>query len=205
MIENYVNGIKQQKTPRIPRLKKQGTVKISAVEATPVVWKDRLLRFEWLRSSAWDTFHKQRAVGSYQFFDMETEEPVGAEFAFDHAFGCCYEENGVMYAHGVRGSDGATNVIDVFWSSDLTEWESRTALVLPDTLKVFNASVSFRRAARHTYGITGGIGHVPRSTSASKFFGSARLRFSVMPPPVICASACTAGRFCSMAARTGFT
>ena len=142
MIQKYTDGIKTQKTPRIERLKKKGTIKISAVEATPVVWKDRLLRFEWLRSSAWDTVHKQREVGSYQFFDMETEEPVGAEFAFDHAFGCCYAEDGVMYAHGVRGSDGATNVIDVFWSRDLTTWESHTALVLPDDLKVFNTSVS---------------------------------------------------------------
>lgn len=141
MVSDHRTSIKTAKTPRKERIVKQGTLKISAVEATPVVWHNRLLRFEWLRSAAWDTVHKQREVGSYQFFDMETEAPVGAEFAFDHAFGCCYEENGVMYAHGVRGSDGATNVIDVFVSSDLVTWESHTALVLPEYLKVFNTSV----------------------------------------------------------------
>ena len=142
MILNYTDTIKHAQTPRIKKMQKKGTLKISAVETTPVVWNGRLLRFEWLRSSAWDTFHKQRDVGSYQFFDMETEECVGAEFAFDHAFGCCYAEDGVMYAHGVRGSDGATNVIDVFWSRDLISWETRTALVLPEYLKVFNTSIA---------------------------------------------------------------
>ena len=141
MILNHIDKIKTAETPRGKTIEKQGTLKISAVEATPVVWEGHLLRFEWLRSDAWDTVHKQRAVGAYRFFDMETEAPVGAEFAYDHAFGCCYEENGTMYAHGVRGSAGATNVIDVFWSRDLEAWEMRTALVLPEYLKVFNTSV----------------------------------------------------------------
>lgn len=141
MILDHVDGLRKGETPRRKEIKKQGTLKISAVEATPVVWNGRLIRFEWLRSSKWDSFHKQREKGSYQFFDMETEAPVGSEFAFDHAFGCCYEEDGTMYAHGVRGSDGAANSIDVFWSRDLISWESKEALVIPDDLMIYNTSV----------------------------------------------------------------
>jgi len=153
MTLNYVEAIKKAKSPRIKRIEKCGTLKISAVEATPVVWEGRLLRFEWMRSDSWDTVHKQREVGFYRFFDMETETPVGAEFGHDHAFGCCYTEDGTMYAHGVRGSAGATNVIDVLWSRDLINWEMRTALVLPDYLKVFNTSVCKGENGRYVMAI----------------------------------------------------
>ena len=150
-ILSYSDKITNAEMPVTKKLQKLGTVKISAVETTPVVWQGHFLRFEWMRSSAWDSFHKQRDVGFYRFYDMETEEPVGADFAFDRLFGCCYAENGVMYAHGVRGrkidhdiksnAETTTNVIDVFWSSDLMNWESKTALVLPEYLRVFNTSV----------------------------------------------------------------
>ena len=143
-ILSYSDKITNAEMPIAKKLQKLGTLKISAVETTPVVWHRRLLRFEWMRASTWDTVHQQREVGFYRFYDMETEQAVGADFAFDHSFGCCYEENGVMYAHGARGcldAAHASNVIDVFWSSDLVNWESRTAIVLPESLRVFNTSV----------------------------------------------------------------
>ena len=72
-------------------------------------------------------------------------------------------------------------------------------------LNVLSASASSRCAASHTNDAMAGTGHVPRSTSAAQLFGSARSRFSEMPPPVMCASACTAPSQASSTARTGFT
>ncbi len=141
MLLDHIERIRNAETPVRKEIEKCGTLKISAVETTPIVWKGRLLRFEWLRSAEWDSVHKQREQGSYIFFDMETEEAVGEEFGFDHAFGCCYEEDGIMYAYGVRGSGGGTNVIDMFWSKDLKQWEMREAIVIPRNLSIFNTSV----------------------------------------------------------------
>ena len=72
---------------------------------------------------------------------METEEEVGSPFAYAHAFGCAYEENGTVYCHGVRGNAGATRFLDVFRSDDLIHWEMQTALMLPEELRIFNTSV----------------------------------------------------------------
>ena len=140
MLQNYNDTIKQARIPRRKRLKKLGTVKLNTVETTPVVWQDRLLRFEWVRNAAWGAAGGvDREVGHYHFVDMETETPV-CQFAADHSFGCCYAENGKMYAHGVKGNGGG-NVISTFVSSDLQNWEQSTALVLPEQIQIYNTSV----------------------------------------------------------------
>lgn len=140
MIKDFLTDLRNATVPRRKTLQKLGTVKISVVETTPVVFNGRLLRFEWVRNS---TYGKAggvtREVGCYHFVDMENEKPL-FEFADDHAFGCCYAENGKMYVHGVRGSGGG-NVIDTFVSSDLENWEQTTALEFPEDIKLYNTSV----------------------------------------------------------------
>ena len=140
MLNNYREELKHAKIPPRKAPVKLGTVKISVVETTPLVWNDRLIRFEWVRNSTWGgPGGVDRKIGCYQFVDMETEEGLG-EFALDHAFGCAYTENGKMFVHGVRGGGGG-NVIDTFISDDLKSWESSTALVFPENIKLFNTSV----------------------------------------------------------------
>jgi len=140
MFENYMDRLKTVRMPVRKTLQKLGTVKISAVETTPIVWEGKLLRFEWSRNSEWGRpGGVERQVGCYYFIDMETEEIV-SEFAEDHAFGCAYTENGKMYVHGVRGSGGG-NVIDTFVSADLCSWQKTTALVFPEHIHVYNTSV----------------------------------------------------------------
>ena len=140
MLQDYNAAIKQARMPRRRRLKKLGTVKLNTVESTPVVWQDRLLRFEWVRTDEWGApGGVTRTVGHYHFVDMATEEPL-IPFAEDHSFGCCYAENGKMYVHGVRGGGGGT-VLDTFVSDDLEHWESSVALTFPEDIKLFNTSV----------------------------------------------------------------
>lgn len=140
MMQEFRESLKTAEIPPRKTLRKLGTVKISVVETTPVVWEDRLLRFEWVRTDEWGKDGRvKRKVGCYQFVDMADESELG-EFAEDHAFGCCYAENGKMYVHGVRGGGGG-NVIDTFVSTDLKHWEQREALTLPPHIRIYNTSV----------------------------------------------------------------
>ena len=140
MLRDHHAPLKTARMGRRKRLRKLGTVKINTVEATPVVWDGRLLRFEWERNKQWGKpGGVERDVGYYHFVDMETETPLDP-FATDHSFGCCYAENGKMYVHGVRGGGGG-NIIDCFVSSDLKNWESSVALTFQEDISVYNTSV----------------------------------------------------------------
>lgn len=120
---------------------KKGTLQLAVVETTPVVWKGRLLRFEWIRNNHWGPMEGiTQDVGYYRFVDMEKESPCCEPFAFDHAFGCCYAEGDVMYVQGVRG-EGGGNVVDCFKSMDLMHWEKNEAIVFPEDIEVYNTSV----------------------------------------------------------------
>ena len=125
-------------------IKKLGTLAIGVVEATPVVWHGRLLRFEWTRPDGHEFMERPGLKeGSYRFVDMETEEPT-PDFAFDHCFGSAYvkkDESGeTMYVFGTRGSWGQ-RAIDIYTSDDLVKWELRSSLEFPEGFKVFNTSV----------------------------------------------------------------
>ncbi|MBE6740307.1 MAG: hypothetical protein E7565_08330 [Ruminococcaceae bacterium] len=140
MIKDVVETLKTARVGQRKSLKKLGTIKINAVEATPVIWKDKLLRFEWIRSEEYGSAGGiTRKDGYYAFIDMETEEIVSS-FALCHSFGCCYEENGKMYAFGPQGNGGG-RVVDSFVSSDLKNWEQREILTFPEDIKVYNNSV----------------------------------------------------------------
>ena len=140
MLNDYRTQIKTARIPQRKRMKKLGTVRIDIVETTPVVWKDKLLRFEWVRRGKIISENGvERNVGYYHFVDMETERPI-CEFAVDHAFGSCYTEDGKMYAYGGRGGGGG-NVLDYFVSSDLENWDSSVALTFPEDIRLYNTSV----------------------------------------------------------------
>lgn len=122
---------------------KKGTVAVGVVEATPVVWKDRLLRFEWVRDHDWGRVEGvTRDIGCYHFVDMETNE-AGPDFALDHSFGCCHAEDGVMYVCGVRQCryPNSNNVLDVLWSEDLVNWQEKEAIRFPEGTHVYNNSI----------------------------------------------------------------
>ena len=139
MIDHNV-AIKQKKMPiRERKIKKLGTLKPNFVESTPFVWNNELLIFEWVRPDSWA--HTGNEHGYHHIFNPE-KNTVSKPFAYDHAFACCYEENGTLYAYGVEGNDGWTNRIGMFWSNDLENWQSRESVILlPEDLCVFNTSV----------------------------------------------------------------
>jgi len=140
MLTNFCDDLKSKKASAKKKLKKKGTLQLGIVEATPVVWKGELLRFEWIRNNSWGAVEGvTREIGCYHFVDMKTNIPTN-DFAQDHSFGCCYEENGIMYVHGIKGPGGGT-VIDTFWSEDLINWHTKEALSFSDDIKLYNTSV----------------------------------------------------------------
>ena len=129
-----------------PKIRKLGTTVCDLVEATPVVFKGRLYRFEYVR----DQYYKPNLgkPSYFRFVDMKTGEPTPG-FAQGYHLGSAFVtppsspplkggDEGGVYAFGVNIWDGEE--IRVFWSKDLKHWESKTALNLPGW-GIFNTSV----------------------------------------------------------------
>src|SRR4051795_4114229 len=120
--------------PPRPQIRKLGTLDLDMVEATPVVFKDRLYRFEYVRKD-----YKPNTTGDsyFRFIDVAAGKPTPA-FAHGYDLGCAYAEGGTMWAFGVDHWDG-TRVV-AFRSDDLENWEKIPALELPGW-GLFNTSV----------------------------------------------------------------
>jgi alpha-L-fucosidase len=120
--------------PHRPLIRKLGTLDLDMVEATPVVFEDRLYRFEYVRKD-----YKPNTSGDsyFRFIDVETGEATPA-FAKGYDLGCAFAEGETMWVFGVDNWDGEN--IAVFRSTDLAHWEQRPALKLPGW-GLFNTSV----------------------------------------------------------------
>ncbi|MCK5527554.1 MAG: hypothetical protein KAJ05_10420, partial [Candidatus Latescibacteria bacterium] len=117
-----------------PLIRKMGTIDCDMVETTPVVFRDRLYRFEYVRGN----YKPNRTGASYfRFVDVDSGEPTPA-FAADYHLGSAHVQEDIVYVYGVNAWGGSE--LRVFWSDDLETWESRTALNLPGW-KIFNNSV----------------------------------------------------------------
>src|SRR5262245_29896317 len=83
-------------------IRKLGTLDLDMVEATPVVFKGRFLRFEYVRKD----YHANTTGDSYfRFIDVEAGEATPA-FAHGYHLGCAYAEGDSMWAFGVDQWDG---------------------------------------------------------------------------------------------------
>lgn len=117
-----------------PVIRKLGTIDCDLVEATPVVFKGKLYRFEYVRKE----YKPNKSGDSYfRFIDVETGKATPA-FAKGYHLGSAHVEGDTVYAYGVK-SWGASD-IGVFYSKDLKTWKSETALSLPGW-GIYNNSV----------------------------------------------------------------
>ena len=117
-----------------PVIRKLGTVDCDLVEATPVVFKGRLYRFEYVRKE----YKPNRTGDSYfRFIDVATGKATPA-FAKGYHLGSAHVEGDTVYAYGVK-SWGASE-IGVFCSKDMKTWKFETALSLPGW-GIYNNSV----------------------------------------------------------------
>jgi hypothetical protein len=117
-----------------PRIEKLGTIDCDMVETNPVVFDGTLYRFEYVRPR----YYANHTGNSYFRFVEHDTGTVSAPFAQGYHMGCAFVDGTTAYVTAVDMWDGER--IDVFASSDLEHWVSRTALNLPE-YGIFNTSL----------------------------------------------------------------
>jgi hypothetical protein len=104
---------------------KLGTIDCDMVETTPVVFNDRLYRFEYVRRN----YHANKTGASYfRFVDMDSGKVTPA-FATGCHYGSAYVEDDKAYAFGIDAEGGS--LVRAFSSGDLVNWSSYVALAVP--------------------------------------------------------------------------
>jgi alpha-L-fucosidase len=117
-----------------PRIHKLGTIDLLMVETTPLVFRDRLYRFEYVR----DNYPANKTGASYsRFMEVATGKATPA-FAKGQHLGCAFVEGDTVYSFGVEKWGGSK--ITAFKSKDLEKWDSYLALTIPGW-GLFNTSV----------------------------------------------------------------
>ncbi|GIW92363.1 MAG: hypothetical protein KatS3mg110_0404 [Pirellulaceae bacterium] len=123
----------QQTEPR-SRIQKRGTIDLLMVETTPIVFRGRLYRFEYVRAN----YRENRTGNSYfRMVDVETGKRLPA-FASGYHLGCAIVEHDMVFVYGV--DDWGGSKIHGFRSPDLEQWTEWAALELPGWA-VYNTSV----------------------------------------------------------------
>jgi hypothetical protein len=115
-------------------IKKLGTIDCDLVETTPIVFKNKVYRYEYVRKG-----YKQNITGdSYsRFIDRESGDATPS-FAKGYHLGSAFVDRDSVYVTAVDIWDGEN--IRMFVSADLQNWKSRSVLHLPD-YGIFNSSL----------------------------------------------------------------
>jgi hypothetical protein len=117
-----------------PLIEKIGTIDCDLVETTPVVFKGKLYRFEYVREG-----YKPNKSGEayFRFIDHETGKPTPA-FAKGYHLGSAFVEGDTVYVTAVDIWNGER--IQMFASTDMRTWIDWTVLNLPG-YGIFNTSM----------------------------------------------------------------
>jgi hypothetical protein len=101
-----------------PKIEILGTIDCDVVETTPIVFNDRLYRFEYIRKR----YYANDTENSYfRFYDVESGDTT-ASFAQGYHLGSALVEGDKVYVFGVDEWGGEN--MKVFCSKDLINWES---------------------------------------------------------------------------------
>jgi len=117
-----------------PMIKKIGTIDCDMVETTPVVFKDKVYRFEYVRANYWNN---QTGDSFFRFIDHSTGNPT-TSFAKGFHFGSAFVLDGTVYVTAVDRGDGER--VFIFASHDLENWDQWLAFELPG-FGIFNTSM----------------------------------------------------------------
>jgi hypothetical protein len=117
-----------------PVIEKIGTIDCDLVETTPVVFKGRLYRFEWVRAN-----YSGNTIGNhFRLMDVEADKAT-PDFALGYVHGSAFVEGDTVYVTGtLKRPEG--DKIDLFVSRDLVNWETRPVLGGPEW-GIFNTSM----------------------------------------------------------------
>ena len=113
---------------------KLGTIDCDLVETTPVVFKGRLYRFEYVRSG----YSNNKTGDSYFRFIEHESGDAGKSFAQGYHLGNAMADGDTLFVAGTNIWDGER--VDIFTSQDMERWDSWNALDLPG-YGLFNTSL----------------------------------------------------------------
>jgi len=141
-----------------PFIVKKGTIDVDLVETTPVVFKNRVYRFEYVRERYYDN---SMGDSYFRFIDHKTGKPTKS-FARGFHLGSAFVHNGTVYVTAVDVWNGEQ--IHIFASEDLETWDSWIACELPG-YGIYNTSMIW---AKDQYVLMFEIGK-PEEKSGVKF------------------------------------
>jgi len=133
-----------------PQINKLGTIDCDMVETNPIVFKDRLYRFESVRKN----YHANVQENCYfRFVDCETGE-VSQDFAYGYHLGRAFVEYGSVWVTAV--TEPGSEYLEIFVTDDLKYWEQRSLLHLPGW-EMYNSSVCTGKE-KHGFVVMFGVG-----------------------------------------------
>ena len=118
-----------------PLIVKKGTLDCDLVETSPIVFKNKVYRYEYVRPR----YYGNQTGDSYsRFIDHETGEAT-TSFAKGYHLGSAFVDNNTVYVTAVNIWDGEE--IHIFSSTDMKNWEHWMAFQLPG-YGIFNTSMT---------------------------------------------------------------
>ena len=137
-----------RKVPKKPLVRKLGTIASHVVETTPLVFHDRLYRFEVIRrrqlvdpackvEGYWRDIEAKPCL---RFMDVRTNTPTPF-FADGHTFGFAYPEGDMMYVVTGSTPEWGSDGLVFYRSTDLENWEQYATLDLPGW-KTYNMNIA---------------------------------------------------------------
>jgi len=121
-------------TPARPQIIKRGTIACDTVETTPLVWRGRLYRFEYVRPH---DRHNSTGDSYLHLIDLATGQPT-PPFGQGYHLASAYSTGERVYVYAPPLWGECT--LRAFWSDDLVHWESRDVLNQPGW-GIYNTSV----------------------------------------------------------------
>lgn len=149
-----------------PLIVKKGTIDCDLVETSPVVFNNKVYRYEYVRPHYWNN---HTGDSYFRFIDHETGEPT-ASFAKGFHLGSAFVDNNTVYVTAVNIWDGEE--IHIFSSTDMKNWDHWMAFKLPG-YGIFNTSMT---KAGNKYVLMFEIGK-PESEAGKRFTA----RFATSP------------------------
>jgi hypothetical protein len=131
----YATGSNHAGDGSKPAIVKGGTIDCDMVETTPVVFRGKVYRFEYVRANYWNN---KTGNSYFRFIDHETKEATPS-FATGYHLGSAFVYEDSVYVTGVNNWDGEE--IHMFISADLKVWKHRLVLKLPG-YGIFNTSLT---------------------------------------------------------------
>lgn len=127
-----------------PEIRKIGTILCDMVETTPIVFKNILYRFEYVRPN-WANEANPTGDSYFHFVDVRTNSAT-PPFAFNHHFGYAYTDGDFMYAVGVAETPESediqsSNILEIFRSEDLKTWEKYSEIIFPENTYAYNTGI----------------------------------------------------------------